>query len=299
MTDLSRFADFGISAALATAFDDAGKIDAARTAALARRLTDAGLHGVTLFGTTGEGPSIGLAERGALIAAVAKAGIAPARIACGVIVSAAGDALEQWRVAADAGCARILLAPPVYFKGPPEEGVYRWFAGLFEAMGARARGVLLYHIPSLTQVPLPIALIERLKRAFPSVIDGVKDSSGDWPYTQSLLAAHRDRLILVGHEGHLAEAMRLGGAGAITGLANLMPRDILRLASTATHDPRLDQLIPALEAHGVVPSIKALIAHGLKDAAWARMRPPLLALSAEAQKCLAREFDGLFAAAPA
>lgn len=294
MSTQSRRAAFGVSAALATAFDGAGRIDAARTAALARRLTDAGLDGVTLFGTTGEGPSIGLGERAGLIAAAAKAGVAPGRITCGVIVSAAGDALDHWRLAADAGCARILLAPPIYFKGVGDEALYRWFAGLFEAMGARARGVLLYHIPALTGVALPVPLIERLKRAFPAVIDGVKDSSGDWPYTEALLAAHRDRLILVGHEGHLAAAMRLGGAGAISGLANLLPRAMIRLVSTATHDPRFDRLIEALERAGVVPAIKALIAHRLGEPAWAELRPPLTTLAAKAQAELAAGFDALF-----
>jgi 4-hydroxy-tetrahydrodipicolinate synthase len=295
----SRYADFGISAALATAFDAAGRVDLARTAALARRLVDAGLGGVTLFGTTGEGPSIGLGERAASIDAVARAGVAPDRITCGVIVSAASDALDHWCLAAEAGCARILLAPPYYFKGVGDDGLFRWFAGLFEAMAGRARGVLLYHIPSVTEVPLSTALIERLKRAFPTVIDGVKDSSGDWAYTEALLAAHRDLRILVGHEVHLAAAMSLGGAGAISGLANLLPREMIRLATTATHDPRFDRLIEALDRHGVVPAIKALLAHRLGEPEWAAARAPLTALAAPARHELGAAFDALFAEAAA
>ena len=61
------------------------------------------------------------------------------------------------------------------------------------------------------------ALVARLRAEFPGIVAGVKDSSGDWEQTTALLAEHRDLAILVGHEGHLARAVRHGASGAISG----------------------------------------------------------------------------------
>ena len=73
-------------------------------------------------------------------------------------------------------------------------------------------------------MPLSIALIGRMKLAFPGVIAGVKDSGGEWDYTERLLAAHADLHILVGDERLLARAMRHGASGAINGFSNFCAR---------------------------------------------------------------------------
>ena len=48
----------------------------------------------------------------------------------------------------------MLLAPPFYFKGVSDEGLYRWHAEVFEAAGPDCRDVILYNIPSLTGVTI-------------------------------------------------------------------------------------------------------------------------------------------------
>ena len=50
----------------------------------------------------------------------------------------------------------MLLAPPFYFKGVDDEGLFRWFAGLIEALGGAARDLILYNIPSVTAVTLSL-----------------------------------------------------------------------------------------------------------------------------------------------
>ena len=64
-------------------------------------------------------------------------------------------------------CRGVLLAPPFYFKGVTEDGLYKWFSQVFAATGDRLHDVFLYNIPSVTQVPLPVSLIKRLKADFP------------------------------------------------------------------------------------------------------------------------------------
>ena len=285
----------GPSCALATAFRPDGSIDLDRTADLASRVLARGCRHVALFGTTGEGPSIGLAERAAVIDALATARIAPERMIVGVTASAVTDAAALWRLAVERGCRSVLLTPPFYFKEVDDEGLVAWFAALFEAMGGAARGVILYTIPSMTSVPLSIDLVERLKRRFPETILGVKDSTGAYENTRALLAAHPDLQIAVGHEPHLAAAVRQGGAGSISGLANIIPEAITRIVAERADDGRVDALVEAVSALPVIPAVKALIAHVERDPSWARTRPPLTALDADEARQLATGFDRLFA----
>src|SRR5262249_5214903 len=153
-----------------------------------------------------------------------------------------------------------LVAPPFYLKGVDDEGLFRWFAQLIAALGPDARDFILYHIPPVTAVPLSIALVERLKRAFPEIVIGVKDSSGDAASAASLLTAHRDVLIVVGDERLLAGAVREGAAGTICGLANLCP-EVLLPAIAGREEVRLAQLVDLVVAYPVLSAIKALIAH--------------------------------------
>ena len=292
----SGYETIGASCALATAFRPDGSIDLDRTADLASRVLARGCRHVALFGTTGEGPSIGLAERAALMDALTAAGVAPERMMAGVAASAVADAAAHWRLAAERGCRYVLLVPPFYFKDVEDEGLVGWFAALFEAMGEAARGVILYTIPSMTSVPLSVELVERLKRRFPQTILGVKDSTGSYDNTRALLAAHPDLQIAVGHEPHLAAAVRQGGAGSISGLANFLPEAIARIVTEGADDGRVDALVEAVSALPVIPAVKALIGHAERDPDWARVRPPLTNLGAEEARQLAAGFDRLFTA---
>lgn len=269
---------FGLSVALATPFDGQGQVDAARAAAHARWCLANGCGSITLFGTTGEGASIAAGERQVLLSTLLAEGIEPRQIVVGVMANAIGDAAAQARQALEAGCRGVLLAPPSYFKGLQDDGLFAWFAAVFEAIGPQARDVIVYNIPSVTAVELSVALVGRLRQAFPAVVAGVKDSSGNWPYTQALLAAHGDLIILIGDERHLAAGVRLGGQGAISGMANICPQRLLPLAFEGRDDAELTAIVEALVHYPVVPAVKALIADLTGDPAWSAVRAPLVAL---------------------
>ena len=78
----------------------------------------------------------------------------------------------------------------------------------FEAIGPALRNVILYHIPGQTAVPLSPELVTRLRQAFPGVIAGIKDSSGDWATAERFLAAHGDIAVLLLSEKLLPPKMR-------------------------------------------------------------------------------------------
>jgi 4-hydroxy-tetrahydrodipicolinate synthase len=55
-----------------------------------------------------------------------------------------------------------------------DEGLYRWFSEVVEAVGSNIGSVILYHIPALTQIELSVELVLRLSEAFPGVVVAVK-----------------------------------------------------------------------------------------------------------------------------
>ncbi|MBX4867224.1 dihydrodipicolinate synthase family protein [Rhizobium bangladeshense] len=285
---------FGLSVALATPFSENGNIAIEAMVAQARRCLAAGCSSVTLFGTTGEGPSIGNGERERVLAAFLDAGIAPRNIIVGVLVDAAEDAAMQASQALSLGARNILLAPPSYFKNVSDDGVFQWFSAVFALLGDKARDIIVYNLPSVTMVPLSVSLIGRLRTAFPHVVMGVKDSSGDWPYTEALLKAHSDLIILVGDERHLAKAVRLGGRGAISGMANFVPRELKPMAEEGRDDARVEDFVVELLKHPVISAVKAMVARTTSEETWIAVRPPLIPISGEAQGQLALAFDRLF-----
>ncbi|WP_153020079.1 dihydrodipicolinate synthase family protein [Paramesorhizobium deserti] len=273
MTALERF---GLSAALATPFNRDGSIDLARLGDHAAASIEGGCDSITVFGTTGEGASISAGERGQVLDQLGRTAVKPDQVVTCIAATAVDDAVRQCRAALDFGCKALLLPPPFYFKSVSDDGVFGWYAGLLERIGPDARDAILYNIPSVTSVTVSHDVLARLRAAFGGVITGVKDSGGDWSYTEKLLDAHGDIAILVGDERHLAAAVRRGGQGAISGIANLFPAEVRGLAVDGRDDPRINALVELVLRYPVVPAIKVLMAHMSGHAGWSKVRAPLV-----------------------
>lgn len=282
---------FGISTALLTPFLDDGAIDAALLGAHAGAMLSGGADGVTLYGTTGEGASIASAERRVGIEALLSAGVPAERITLGVCATALADAAAQVAGGLNHGITSFLLLPPFYFKGVSEAGLFEWHMELMARTDAAAR-FILYHIPQVSGVPLPVPLVGRLAAAAPGRVLAIKDSSGDWDNAEALLRQGTVP-VLVGDERLLARAARLGAAGAITGMANLYPKRMKRLFDTATEDAALSDEVGRIVAQPVVPALKAVIAARTGIAGWERLRPPLAPLDAAARATLLPEGEAV------
>jgi 4-hydroxy-tetrahydrodipicolinate synthase len=281
---------FGLSCALALPLAGSFAIDFARLVAQAERCLASGCSSVTVFGTTGEGASISLAEREQILAALSQTGIQMDQVIGGVTASSVGDAIAQARLVIDKGCRAALVAPPFYFKDVTEDGLYSWFSRFCEALEERI-DVILYHIPSATATPLSVSLISRLRESFPNTIKGVKDSGTDWSYTEALLRSDNGLAILIGNERHLAAGARLGAGGAISGLANLLPEILLRIIETGREDNRIADLVTEILRFPTIPAIKVLLAHRDNHPAWATPRPPLVRLSKSDATSLLPAYD--------
>jgi 4-hydroxy-tetrahydrodipicolinate synthase len=229
-----------------------------------------------------------VSERYQALAGLAATGIdLRQRVIAGVAAATVDDTVAQARAAYEMGCRALLLAPPFYFGEQSDEGLFRFFARVFEKLGAELRDVILYHIPGVTKNAVSVELTQHLAKEFPGAVIGVKDSNGDWKATERRLKELKGLQILVGDERQLASAVRHGGAGSICGLANVAP-DLLRpLAHEGKEDPRVNAMVELLISYPVLAAIKALVGEALGDTAWRVMRPPLDALSAADARKLA------------
>jgi len=262
--------------AMLTPVDAEGAADHGRLAAHAKRLLAAGLNGVTLFGTTGEGPAFTASERLRAAEAVLAAGVPASAVTLGVGSTALGDSVELTAAAGRLGLRAVLATPPFYYRDADEAGLFRAFAALVERSGAAGTPVLLYHIPSFTGLRLPPSLLRKLADAFPGRVIGLKDSGIDLPRTLELLEACRDLTILVGAEAHLPDAMAAGAKGTICGWANLEPALVLRLlGGDRSGIARIDALNTLFQGRQFIAVLKAMLADRLGDPAWRVSAPPL------------------------
>lgn len=284
---------FGISPALVTPLAPDGAVALAPLMAHANDLLARGCTSVTLFGTTGEGPSFSLRERDETAARVLAEGLPAGRLIEGIIACAIDEAAEALRKAAARKVRAVLLAPPFYFRGGPDEALFAWFEAVFRQAGAGFPPVLLYHIPGMTGVPLSHALIARLKAAFPGAILGIKDSAANRPATEALLAAHGDLTILVGDERYLGAAVAQGAGGAICGMGNLLPERMVRIVREKRDDPAIVDLVTEIVRHPVIPAMKALTADLRADERFAAPRPPLAQLDGGVRAALSARVAAL------
>ncbi len=272
---------FGISAALLTPFGSDGAIDAERLVDHAVDVTQRGASGITLFGTTGEGPSIGTGEREAVLAQLSGS-LSADRIVLGISAASVEDAAAHVRQGLAHGIRDFLLSAPFYYSAVDDDGLFAWHSQLIQATAAEARFVL-YNIPQVTGVALSPALAGRLGASFPDRIQAIKDSSGDWATSSAFLSEGR-LPVLIGDERLLHRALPLGCAGSISGMANLYPERMASVFSQAREDAALSRLVDRIVSGPVNAGLKVLLARDKNDPAWEAVRPPLSPLGRVARE---------------
>ncbi len=292
----SMGAFLGIWPALLTPLNPALAIDHACFAAHARALLAAGCGGVTPFGTTGEGPSFALAERREALEALVRNGIPADRILVSVSCAALPETLELTRHAVGLGAHGCLMMPPFFFKGVSDQGIVDAYRYVIDGAADPRLKFYLYHIPQVTGVPLSHAVIRTLVERYPRTIVGIKDSACTLEHSLALVEAFMPGItVYVGNEPDLPELGRRGSTGAVSGLANFVPRLVRRLVSApeapgaATDLARVKALLAVLGGYALMPALKAIMAVQTGERDWLRVRPPLVALDPDAFAALERE----------
>lgn len=275
----------GVYAPVLTPFDHRLAPDTSRFIAHCQWLLEHQV-GLALFGTNSEAASLSVAERLALTDALLAAGAPPSRLLPGTGACALSDAVTLTKHAVDNGAPGVLVLPPFYFKNVSDDGVFAYYAEIIERVGSDRLAIYLYHIPQLTQVPITLSLIERLRTRYPRTVLGAKDSSGDWTHTQAMIDRHAASgfAVFPASESLLSRSLPICAAGCISATVNINPAGIRALydgwatPQCGALQARADLIRRIFQAAPMIPAMKRAVAEFSRDPAWCAVRPPLCAL---------------------
>jgi 4-hydroxy-tetrahydrodipicolinate synthase len=303
MNDAKRLR--GVLAPVVTPFLPDLSPDPERLLAHCRWLRNNGCDGLAVFGTNSEANSLSVEERLELLEALVEGGIEPEALMPGTGCCALSDSVRLTARAVELGCAGVLMLPPFYYKGVSDDGLFRNFSEVMQRVGDARLRIYVYHIPPVSQVPITLGLIERLLKAYPGTVAGVKDSSGDWDNTKAMLDAFPSFDVFSGNELVLLENMRNGGVGCITATGNVNPGSIQRLyrewqsPEAERMQEEVNDLRKAVQQFPMIPALKQIVAHFSGDPVWRNLRPPLEPLTAEQVSGLIAELEKRGFAMPA
>ena len=253
--------------------------------------------GQAIFGTNSEANSMSAPQKMSTLTALIEGGLNPAHMMPGTGASSIDATVNMTRHAVNHQCAGVLMLPPFYYKDVSDDGLFAYFSEVIQKVGSSTLQVYLYNIPPVTKISFSLSLLERLTKEYPNTIVGMKDSSGDWAYTESVikLLAPSGFRVYAGSEVFLMRALRAGGVGCISATANVNPKAIADLAAhwkDANADERqagLDQVRGIFAKYQMIAGMKTAVAHYSKDPEWLRVRPPLMQLNADQQAQLLSE----------
>ena len=268
-------------------------IDKAACEALVKFLAGAGVKGLFVAGTTGEGPLLSNRERKDVLDAVRSASGTDITVLFGVGAPSTAESLELCDMAAEGGADGVVAMPP-YFYGVSQEEI----VGHLEAIAAHSKvPVVLYDIPQRTGNRMSLDTIGQLMKHESIVC--IKDSSGDMVHFQRMLAVVRpDVTVLMGDDALIFPAVAAGGHGAVSGLANVIPEAIVSLYDRSSRGDLVgarllqQRIIKAqraiLSEISIIASLKALLrARGIDVGV---PKPPLDAVPSEGSRRLVDAF---------
>ena len=148
-----------------------------------------GADGLAVFGTTSEANSLSIGERMQLLEHLIDHGIRADVLMPGTGCCALPDTVALTRHAVEHGCIRRAAAATVLLQERQRRRVLRRHRRAVQRVADKRLRIYLYHIPPMAGVGFSLRLIERLLKAFPGMVVGIKDSSGDWKNTASAARA--------------------------------------------------------------------------------------------------------------
>lgn len=255
--------------------------------------------GQAIFGTNSEANSMSAPQKMGTLTTLIEGGLNPAHMMPGTGATSIDATVNMTRHAVKHQCAGVLMLPPFYYKDVTDDGLFAYFSEVIQKVGDAGLQMYIYNIPPVTKINLSLSLLERLTKEYPKTVVGMKDSSGDWAYTESVikLLAPSGFRVYAGSEVFLMRTLRAGGVGCISATANVNPKAIAELAAhwresdADQHQAALDQVRSIFTQYQMIAGMKTAVAHYSKDSEWLRVRPPLMQLSADQQAKLLGELQ--------
>jgi 4-hydroxy-tetrahydrodipicolinate synthase len=208
----------GFAPALPTPFKDDGKIDTTAFEQLCERQLRAGATALVVCGTTGEAPTLTVAEHHTLIRIAAATAQRQIPVIAGAGSNSTAHAIELTKDAETAGADAILSVAPYYNK-PTQAGLTAHFHAIAQSSGLP---IILYDVPSRTACGIADETVARLAE-LPQVI-GLKDATGD-PARPVRLRTQvgADFRMLTGDDATALAFLAQGGHGCISVTSNVVP----------------------------------------------------------------------------
>ena len=218
----------GSMVALVTPMHPDGSLDEAALERLVEFHVEQGTDVIVAMGTTGESATLDVREHTHVVRRVVELAAGRVPVIAGTGANATSEAIELTELAMQAGADACLLVTPYYNK-PPQEGLYRHYRAVAEAVPIPQ---ILYNVPGRTAVDLLPETVERL--AGISNIIGIKEATGDLDRAREILERCGDRLDLYsGDDSTARECILLGGKGNISVTANVAPRAMHEMCAAA------------------------------------------------------------------
>lgn len=214
----------GVFPYLVSPIDERGQVKDAVLTRLVNDLIDAGIHGLTPLGSTGEFAYLNREQRHRIVEVVVQATRGRVPVVAGVAATTIADAVEQVKAYGALGVDGILGILEAYFP-VAEDGVVAYFTAMANATGLP---VVLYTNPQFQRSDLTLPAIERLAKVHN--IRYLKDASSDTGRLLSIINAVGDRIRVFSASAHIpACVMLIGGVGWMAGPACVVPRQSARL----------------------------------------------------------------------
>ena len=295
----------GVYAAPVTPFRPDLTVDLDRYVDHCRSLLAAGCNGLMPIGSTGEAHSLTVEERMGQMDALAAAGLPMEKMLIGASSLAFPDAIRLAGHATRLGAGAVCVQPPFYYK-PAETGpLLDFYARVIEGVADDRLRLLVYDWEGNLSVHFPLDFFERLFAAYPVHAIGIKDSSGNAEMLAERCKAFPDRTILAGTDSMTLTCMRAGGAGVMSGAANIVPETVLAIytghASEAgsAAQARIDALRAAIAPLPWFSALKSIMAWQTGAPAWRTARPAIRELTAAEEQALFAKLYALGLGPPA
>ncbi len=209
----------GSIVAIVTPMLEDGGLDLAAFRALIDFHIAQGTDGIVVVGTTGESPTVDLAEHELLIRVAVEHAAGRIPVIAGTGANSTREAIELAAFSNKAGADAALTVVPYYNK-PTQEGLYLHFKAIAEAVDMPH---ILYNVPGRTCADMHNDTVLRLAQ-IPNIV-GIKDATGDIGRGSDLLRrVPKDFAVYSGDDASTLALMLLGAHGAISVTANVAPR---------------------------------------------------------------------------
>jgi len=220
----------GCGTALVTPFHQDGSVDDAALRNLVSWQIESGIDFLVPCGTTGETPTLTHDEWLHVIDTTIEVAAGRVPVVAGATSNSTHEAVEKAKeVAARPGVSAILSASPYYNK-PTQEGQYRHFKAIAEAVGDKP--VIVYNVPGRTGANLEPSTLARLAEV-PNIV-GIKEASGNMAQTAEAISAVPETfLVFSGDDAVTLPVIALGGVGVISVAANEIPHEMASLTRAA------------------------------------------------------------------